>query len=70
MIIFNPASDVRLHGRYHSPLSRALAQFTGALGQVGPVINDDDFDDDDDDDRAQFTGALAQVVYTVFLALP
>ena len=31
---------MRLHGRYHSPLSRALAQFTGALAQVGPVIDD------------------------------
>ena len=53
---------MRLHGRYHSPLSRALAQFTGALAQVGPVINDDGVDDDDDDDRAQFKGAPAQVV--------
>merc|ERR1719234_2274125 len=31
---FTSPSYVRLHGRYHSPLSRALAQFTGALGQV------------------------------------
>ena len=35
---YNIIADQRLHGRYHSPLSRALAQFTGALGQVGAVL--------------------------------
>ena len=60
---------MRLHGRYHSPLSRALSQFTGALGQVGDhggdgLGGDDhgDYDhgdddhgneDDDDDDWAR-----------------
>ena len=33
---------MRLHGRYHSPLSRALSQFTGALGQVGDDHGGDD----------------------------
>ena len=37
---------MRLHGRYHSPLSRALAQFTGALGQVGDDHDGADHGDD------------------------
>ena len=44
---YNIIADQRLHGRYHSPLSRALAQFTGALGQVCAVGSDADADRDD-----------------------
>ena len=43
---YNVIADQRLHGRYHSPLSRALAQFTGALGQVG-AGGDQDLDNSD-----------------------
>ena len=45
----NIIADQRLHGRYHSPLSRALAQFTGALGQVGAGGDQDDNSDADAD---------------------
>ena len=45
---YNIIADQRLHGRYHSPLSRALAQFTGALGQV--VVGGDQNDNNSDDD--------------------
>ena len=45
----NIIADQRLHGRYHSPLSRALTQFTGALGQVVDQDDNSDADADRDD---------------------